>query len=144
MIRKRTTSILTLAALLILIGSAGTAWARGRGESVPPVELSQSDGPYIEYSEDAFTKAEGKKRVLFFHATWCPNCRQADGDIRANLALIPADIVVFRTDYDSEKALKKQFGITRQHTFVYVNDTGEAISKWSGGGAQEIVSNVNG
>ena len=30
---------------------------------------------YVDYSKEAFDKASGEKRVLFFKASWCPTCR---------------------------------------------------------------------
>ena len=85
-----------------------------------------------------------KKRVLFFHASWCPNCKNADKEITASLEAVPDDVVIFKTDYDSENALKKKYGITSQHTFVYVDSEGNAIDKWSGGSTLQILEKVNG
>ena len=78
--------------------------------------------------------------MLFFHATWCPNCKAADVDIVKKLSDIPADVVIFKTDYDKEVALKKQYGITAQHTFVLVDDSGKAVKKWAGGKLSTIIS----
>ena len=71
-----------------------------------------------------------------------PSCRSAEKDIKRNLNVIPEDIVIFKADYDSEKTLKQKYGITYQHTFVYVDAAGEAIAKWNGGGVTEIAANV--
>jgi thioredoxin 1 len=98
--------------------------------------------PYIEYSKVAFDKAAGQKRVLFFAATWCPSCRSADKDINANLKTIPATVMIFKADYDLQTELKTKYGITHQHTFVYVDKTGKAIKTWSGGGTAEILAAI--
>lgn len=127
--------------LVALMGVVAVVWAGGRSESDKTKEV---DGPYRDYSEDAFLEAAEMKRVLFFHASWCPNCRRAEKDIKQNLAEIPEDVVIFKTDYDSERTLKRKYGITYQHTFVYVDDEGEAITKWSGGGAEDIIDRVEG
>ncbi|WP_102126885.1 thioredoxin family protein [Deinococcus planocerae] len=95
---------------------------------------------YQPYSKAAFDAAKGMRRVLFFHATWCPNCKAADADLTKNLAGLPRNVVVFKTDYDRETALKRQYGITSQHTFVLVDAGGRALTKWSGGGVREIVA----
>ncbi|WP_161880934.1 thioredoxin family protein [Deinococcus alpinitundrae] len=97
---------------------------------------------YEPYTQAAFDAAAGQQRVLFFHATWCPNCKAANADITANLATLPKNIVIFKTDYDREVALKKKYGITAQHTFVLVNAQGNAVRKWAGGGLKQIVANV--
>lgn len=98
-------------------------------------------GNYIPYSESAYQASIGKKRVFFFHATWCPYCRAADQAFNANLGRIPADVVLLKTDYDTQKALKAQYGITYQHTFVYVDDAGNPIKIWNGGDIEELIAN---
>ncbi len=95
---------------------------------------------YMDYSKADFDKAADKKRVLFFAASWCPSCRGADKDINANLKSIPESVVIFKTDYDTQTALKTQYGITHQHTFVYVDKAGTALKTWSGGGTAEILA----
>jgi thioredoxin 1 len=97
---------------------------------------------YVAYNAKDFAADTSSKRVLFFAAGWCPTCRGADADIKANLKTIPKDVVIYKTDYDTETALKTKYGITRQHTFVYVNAKAEAIKKWSGGGLTEILAVV--
>ena len=98
---------------------------------------------YVPYSANAFNDASKLKRVLFFAASWCPSCRSADKDITENIKLIPADTVVFKTDYDAETALKTKYLLTRQHTFVWVDAKSTVIKKWSGGGASDIVKAVS-
>lgn len=39
-------------------------------------------------------------------------------------------------------ALKKQYGIISQHTFVLVDAQGNALSKWAGGATQEILAHL--
>ena len=120
---------------LALIAATATA-------SMPGHDMSGMDDMkgYQPYTKAAFDAAKGSQRVLFFHATWCPNCKRADADITKNLAKLPADVVVFKTDYDRETALKKQYGITAQHTFVLVDAQGRALKKWAGGGLKEIMA----
>jgi thiol-disulfide isomerase/thioredoxin len=97
---------------------------------------------YMEYSAKAFEEASNQKRVLFFAASWCSTCRAADRDIRAKLGEIPQGLVIFKTDYDKETALKSKYGVVRQHTFVLVDARGNALKKWSGGNLAEIVANT--
>ncbi|WP_425147281.1 thioredoxin family protein [Deinococcus sp.] len=99
-------------------------------------------GVYEVYTKQAFDAAQSRQRVLFFHATWCPTCKQTNADIVSHLKSIPANLVIFKTDYDSETALKRQYGITYQHTFVLVDASGKALKKWAGGDLAEIVANV--
>ncbi|AZI44272.1 thioredoxin [Deinococcus psychrotolerans] len=125
--KKLTVNWLSAATLLALTPAALAAEA-------PKV------GVYESYSQVAFDAAKDQQRVLFFAASWCPNCRAADADIMAKLSQIPAKVVIFKTDYDKELALKKKYGITAQHTFVLVDADGKALKKWAGGGLKQIIS----
>lgn len=104
--------------------------------------MQNNESRYSEYSKDAFDSAKGKKRVYYFHAPWCPTCIPTDKEFKANLGSIPEDVVLFKTDYDSSVELKNLFSITYQHTFVLVDDNGDAIKKWNGGGIDQLVANT--
>lgn len=106
------------------------------------IEESPAFAGYLSYSESSFNGAASPKRVLFFHAPWCPTCKATNQDIMDNLSKIPAGVVIYKVDYDSEEALKTKYGITHQHTFVYVDKDGKEIKKWNGGGLAEILKNV--
>ncbi len=97
---------------------------------------------YVTYSAETFNAAKDQKRVLFFHATWCPTCKAADAAFSARGSKIPKNVVVLKTDYDTEKALKAKYGITYQHTFVYVDANGNAIAKWNGGDVDALLKNL--
>jgi len=108
-----------------------------------PAKLSRvTAGAYQEYNKSAFDAASGLQRILYFHATWCPTCKQANADLLKNLNMLPVNVVVFKTDYDREVALKKQYGIISQHTFVLVDAQGNALSKWAGGATREILAHL--
>lgn len=96
-------------------------------------DVVMSKATYETYSAEAFAKAASKRRVLFFHATWCPTCKVANADLEKNIGMLPEDVVVFKTDYDSQAELKKKYGITYQHTFVLVDEAGAELMKWNGG-----------
>lgn len=97
---------------------------------------------YIEYSAVKFDNNSDKKRVYFFHASWCPTCKIVNKEFSENSAGIPKDVILFKTDYDTENELKKKFGITYQHTFVLVDENGNEVTKWNGGGISELVANT--
>ena len=99
-------------------------------------------GSYVPYSKTAFDGAADKQRVYFFHASWCPTCKAADKDLTQNVDQIPPEVVVFKTDYDEETELKEQYDITYQHTFVQVDEQGNELTKWNGGGAEQISENI--
>lgn len=98
---------------------------------------------YLEYSKEAFEQNKGKKKVLFFSAVWCPTCTVANTDIRDQINDIPDDLVILKVDYDTATDLKEKYGITYQHTFVYVDDNGTEINKWNGGALKEILEHIN-
>jgi thioredoxin 1 len=97
---------------------------------------------YRDFSVANFDAAKGKKRVYFFHASWCPTCKAANTEFTNNLDSIPEDVILFKTDYDTNSELKKQYAITYQHTFVLVDENGKEIKKWNGGGLSELISNT--
>lgn len=91
---------------------------------------AMSKGTYTDYDAAKLANAEHGKVVLFFHAPWCPTCKEADKNFTSST---PFDgLTLLKTDYDSSTDLKKKYGITYQHTFVQVDRDGKLIKKWSG------------
>ncbi|MGL5849412.1 MAG: thioredoxin family protein [Phycicoccus sp.] len=89
-------------------------------------------GAYLtkaEY-ESQMAAREGTKVVLFFHAPWCPDCRATEKAIDADG--VPDGLTVVKVDFDSETDLRKEYGITQQHTFVQVGADGDERAKWTG------------
>lgn len=105
--------------------------APSESESVAPaVEPTAEDdapiaGVYVDYEDGAIEATPGTK-VLFFHATWCPQCRALDEQLRNEGA--PDGMTVFKVDYDDRVDLRQQYGVTLQTTVVYVDDDGEKLS----------------
>ncbi|TSC87714.1 MAG: thioredoxin [Microgenomates group bacterium Gr01-1014_16] len=110
--------------------------------TVPTISQIQPTSRYGDYSLAAYQAAVGKKRVLYFYATWCPTCSVANEDFTVNTAQIPEDIAIFRTDYDKELDLKRKYAVTYQHTFVQVDEAGNELAKWNGGGLSELLQNL--
>lgn len=160
-----------VSAVLILGGLAGVLWMVSRQEipndsrmmtqtdnksvglsddkdkSNPPDEI-RYDSNYRDYEEFDFAKNSNQKRVLFFHASWCPTCKIADRGFLDNLELIPKDVIVYKVSYnddfvsDEDQVLARKYGITYQHTYVIVDEMGEAVKKWNGGGVEELTMNL--
>jgi thiol-disulfide isomerase/thioredoxin len=86
---------------------------------------SRGDGSYIDYSDTAIAEAKGTI-LLFFHATWCPQCRSLDSDIVASG--VPDGVTIIKVDYDSHQDLRQKYGVTMQTTFVEVDSAGEPLS----------------
>ncbi len=105
-------------------------------DTATTTDALQTAGSYVAYSPETLSAAQrsGGRTVLFFHAKWCPSCKAADADFTTNLSSIPSGVTIIKTDYDTEKALKQQYGVTTQDTFVQVNGNGEPLARWNGGG----------
>ncbi|GAC1303399.1 MAG: hypothetical protein NVSMB15_14340 [Steroidobacteraceae bacterium] len=64
-------------------------------------------------------RAAGKPVAVVFHADWCPTCR-AQAPLLKDLAQTPdlKSITLYVANFDTEKALKKSLGVTKQSTIV--------------------------
>lgn len=89
--------------------------------------VTGNPGQYIDYSAEAVRTTPGTK-VLFFHASWCPQCRQLEKEIKAGP--LPNDTTIFKVDYDTNQALRQQYGVTLQTTLVKVDDNGNMVEKF--------------
>jgi thioredoxin-related protein len=99
-------------------------------KTTPTKETTIAKGIYTTYeSGKKYITDPSKKVVLFFHASRCPNCRQAEADILVNKDNIDANLVILNVDYDTAKELKKQHGITTQTSYVIVNTDGTTQKK---------------
>ncbi|MGS0562789.1 thioredoxin family protein [Microbacterium aurugineum] len=83
------------------------------------------DGAYLDYVDGVIEATAGAK-VLFFHASWCPQCRALDEELNREGA--PDGLTVFKVDYDDRGDLRQKYGVTLQTTVVYVGDDGEALA----------------
>lgn len=105
------------------------------------------NGHYIEFSEGILDNTIGR-RVLFFYANWCPICKPADADFKANVSKFPEDLTLIRVNYNdpdtdpAEKALAQKHGITYQHTFVQIDEAGNEVAKWNGGTTDKLLSEI--
>lgn len=113
-----------------------------QGTSPSPQPSSVQASRYLPYSQDSFDRATDKRRVLYFHADWCSVCRPLDQEFSARQQEIPEDVILYKANYDTETALKKKYAITYQHTFVQVDAQDEEVATWSGGGIQELKTNL--
>lgn len=99
-------------------------------EESQPQENLQVSGLYTDYNAAAVDQAltDGKKVALFFYASRCPSCRSLDKDLTRSNEL-PEDTIVFKVDYDTQNDLKKQYGVTSQHTIVLIDQNKNLIQK---------------
>ncbi len=83
------------------------------------------------YESDKATYHSGDV-VLFFNASWCSTCARPLANLSENPEDIPEGLTVVSVDFDAEIDLKKQYGVTTQHTFVQVDQDGVEVARWSG------------
>ena len=84
-------------------------------------------GTFTEYDAAKVAASEAEHVVLFFRAPWCPSCRALERDIQANATNIPAGVEIYRVDFDTEIALKRELGIVRQHSVIEVTPEGSPV-----------------
>ena len=148
--------IVGIALLVLLVG--GGLFLSQRPQTPPVMEdkkMTENDtvtsktddammakGRYVPYSQAAFDAASDKRRVLYFHAPWCPTCRPLDKALSSNPNQVPEGVILFKTDYDTETSLKTKYAITYQHTFVEVDAQGNAVQTWSGGSVTDVVAKL--
>jgi|CXWL01.1.fsa_nt_gi thiol-disulfide isomerase/thioredoxin len=105
-------------------------------DSVPESDQASLDqGPprYVVYDAEEYTALKGKKPlILFFHAPWCPLCRASDAAITAALGDLKGEITWYKVDYDTELALRKEFKITYQDTFIVLDASGKEVKRVNG------------
>lgn len=97
-------------------------------ESSTDSEASKKQaGSYINYSPSAVVDTDGTK-LLFFHASWCPQCRDLETDIKTST--IPSGVTIMKVDYDTSQSLRQKYGVTIQTTVVRIDDNGDLVKKF--------------
>lgn len=110
--------------------------------------LMKADSHYVEYSSKVLADSANTKRVLFFYANWCPTCRPADANFKANIGKIPTGVTLIRVNYNDsdtdaeEKALADKYEVTYQHTFIQIDKDGNPVTRWNGGQIGELLANI--
>lgn len=151
--KKSILSIIATGAVLLLGGTYVASTSKdspGNNESSASIQAESSESENTlndenkvdnskaaELSYVITTSAElsgitNEKRVLFFHASWCPTCKVLDNDISLSVSQIPAGLTIARVDFDNETDLRKKYGVTLQHTLVQIDAAGNEIAMWSG------------
>ena len=96
-------------------------------EVVAEIPQVASEGSYSQYAPGVI--GNGKQSVLFFHATWCPKCKENDGRLKDFYGSADFPRSVYKIDYDAATDLKSQYGITGQDTFVLIDENGKEIKR---------------
>lgn len=99
-------------------------------DETEPAEVALAAGSYRDYDPAMVADPGYDTTILFFHASWCPECRAFEQSIEAGP--IPAGVQILKVDYDTSDELKRQYEVTIQTTFVKVDADGEQLSSWVG------------
>ncbi len=104
------------------------------------LRMAKSTGRKVIFTDMAAAQALAAKGpvVLFFAADGDPNSQQDMKDINVNGVQLK-DITIVVVDFDKEKAVKKQLGVTVQDTFVQIDAKGVKQVAWNGGGVAGIL-----
>jgi len=99
-------------------------------------------GSYISYADYLANQEmySASTVVLFFNASWCPTCQEADGNLKAAADNLPSGLTIVSVDYDSSDDVKRQYGVTTQHTFVQIDADGNELAKWTGSTTAEQIA----
>lgn len=113
----------------------------------PKMSNGQNSSGYIEHSSGVLENiSTSNKTVLFFYASWCPTCRPVNEELLSSE--LPSDLTIIRVNYndpdtdDEERGLAQKYGVTYQHTFVQIDSSGNELSKWNGGGLQNLLEKL--
>ncbi len=119
-----------------------TEWAAvGEQSNLAPSDTPRGiaeGGLYLPYTPTALAQASGNI-VLFFYASWSPAGIATNKDITDKKDTISKDLTILRVNFDDADAMKQQYGVTDQQTFVQVTNTGELIKKWRGANTLEDI-----
>ena len=97
-------------------------------------------GRYTEFTADRQSEQGFNNTILFFYASWCPECRGFDQAIQNSS--IPEGTQILRVNFDQSQQLRQQYGVTIQTTFVRVTSDGEFVTKWVGYGQDKSVDTI--
>lgn len=106
---------------------------------------SAEPAAYETYSGSRFQEliSEGKDVAIFFHASWCPTCNSLDSDIQNNISNLPANTTILKTDYDDSSDLKRDYGVSYQHTLVFFDGQTTPTTTLQGATFNDVVSQFN-
>ncbi len=98
---------------------------------VPPIP-----GSYEAFELEKLVLAKERRVVLFFNASWCPTCNELETEVKK--VALPDNVLLLSVNYDKNQELLRKYEVAYQHTFVEVDEAGNVLHKWSGGGVERL------
>ncbi|MEK9159277.1 MAG: thioredoxin domain-containing protein [Patescibacteria group bacterium] len=118
--------ILLFTAIVLLAGCSTTPEAPVL--EIPAPQTTEDSASYEDYSPERYSELKGQKPfALFFHAKWCGECKSLEKELTGNLSSYPEDIIILKTDYDTETNLRNEFDVKVQTTFVIFDAQGNVV-----------------
>lgn len=112
-----------------------------QAEEVKEPEVVKRAGAIEIYDPAKLAQAKDGKVIIWFCAKWSSTCKMMDKDLRAAVAKFPSNFTILTADYDKSGALKKQYQVPFENTYVQVDAGGAMINRWSGSETlEEIVA----
>lgn len=105
---------------------------------------------YVPFTQAAFdaAKAQGKAILVEVHAPWCPVCAAQQAGIAAAQAdAANRGLIVFRIDFDSQKAVQRPLRVTRQSTLIAFNgarETGRLLGDTNSASIARLIATTRG
>jgi thioredoxin 1 len=128
-------TLTTAAALtLVTVGAVQARSTTGQDKSMKPMDAMSAPmadenamNAFKPFTKEAFAAAttEGKTTLVFFHAPWCPVCKAQEPKVLAHLNNDAKQVVAFKVDYDTNKALRQEMNVTKQSTLILYRGTQE-------------------
>jgi len=130
----------TMLAVLLTITGSNAAPLRAEEAAA----ISENAARLVQFStRDKLADLAAERRtVVFFYATWCPNCILTLSELSERWAEIDPGITLVIADYDREKALKAEYGVTYQDTFVLLDAKAAPVRLWNAGGVAGLNRNA--
>lgn len=126
--------------------SAETPAAQQKPDAPAPMAAAPSEGQpagyYGDYTDDRL-KQSYDKTILFFHATWCSECRAFDQAIKSGR--VPAGVQILKVDYDRRTDLRQKYDVRIQSTFVELDDDDDqhtGYDSWVGYGKDKSIQAI--
>ena len=142
---------LALSAVIVLGGcsqtnSSSDAMSSAKSPSSATSHSDSASQSYITYDQYQASKDKyaDSKVVLFFNATWCPDCRAINEALTSDPGKIPAGTTVVSVDYDQHADLRQRYGVTMQHTFVQINSSGDKVRQWASTSTDGLLKELQG
>ncbi len=104
--------------------------------------VNPNAGRYADYTDGNTMEHAYRKTILFFHAPWCGECQAFDKVLREGP--IPAGVQILKVDYDSRQDLRQKYGVTKQSTFVELDDDDDDYDHdiWVGYGQEKSINAI--